>query len=88
VAGLRRFELPVIPARQAGAIGHYATVPEMVAGGRIERPLAMGYKPMLGTNTLPAIDVAARSRLGEIDRLGYRPQLPGLPLCVYPRQQQ
>ena len=26
----------------------------MEAGGRIERPLAMGYEPMLGTSTLPA----------------------------------
>ena len=26
----------------------------MVAGGRIERPLAMGYEPMLGASTRPA----------------------------------
>jgi hypothetical protein len=26
----------------------------VVAGGRIEQPLAMGYEPILGTSTLPA----------------------------------
>ncbi len=57
----------------------------MVAGGRIERPLAMGYEPMLGTSTLPASNWHPRrdssSRIfrfeaGCLIRFGYGGKMP------------